>query len=61
MHMPAVAWPDLPAMPTIEDMRRKAAEMFVATPSLDQVAARAHQMVTEAVWGRLGAGAPQRS
>jgi hypothetical protein len=34
-------------------MRRKAAEMFVQTPSLDQVAARAHQIVTEAVWGRL--------
>jgi stearoyl-CoA desaturase (Delta-9 desaturase) len=61
MHMPAVGWPELPAMPTLDDMRRKAAEMFVATPSLDQVAARAHQMVTEAVWGRLGVGASQRS
>jgi stearoyl-CoA desaturase (Delta-9 desaturase) len=58
VHMPQVNWPHLPAMPTMEDMRRKAGEMFVATPSLDQIAARAHQMVMEAVWGRL---ASQRS
>ncbi|MGL4239835.1 MAG: fatty acid desaturase [Beijerinckiaceae bacterium] len=60
VHVPEVHWPSLPAMPSVEDMRRKAQEMFVATPSLDQIAARAHQMVTEAVWGRLGA-ADQRS
>jgi stearoyl-CoA desaturase (delta-9 desaturase) len=55
VHMPHVNWPHLPAMPSVEDMRRKAAEIFVATPSMDQIAARAHQLVTEAVWGRLGA------
>jgi stearoyl-CoA desaturase (Delta-9 desaturase) len=55
MHMPQVHWPHLPEMPSLEDMRRRAAEMFVATPALDQVAARAHQLVMEAVWGRLGA------
>jgi stearoyl-CoA desaturase (delta-9 desaturase) len=60
VHMPAVHWPQLPAMPSLDDMRRKASEMFVATPSLDQIATRAHQLVIEAVWGRLGATA-QRS
>ena len=55
LHAPAVSWPELPAMPSVEDMRRKASEMFVATPSMEQIVARAHQLVTEAVWGRLGA------
>jgi stearoyl-CoA desaturase (Delta-9 desaturase) len=55
LHMPDVHWPHLPAVPSMDDMRRKAAELFVSTPSLDQIAARAHQMVMEAVWGRLGA------
>jgi stearoyl-CoA desaturase (delta-9 desaturase) len=56
LHRPAVQWPELPAMPSIDDMRRKASEMFVSTPAMEQIVARAHQMVAEAVWGRLGAG-----
>jgi stearoyl-CoA desaturase (Delta-9 desaturase) len=64
IHMPEVRWPQLPAMPSVDDMRRKACEMFVATPSMEQIVARAHQIVTEGVWGRLGAApaeAAQRS
>jgi stearoyl-CoA desaturase (delta-9 desaturase) len=53
VHMPAIAWPHLPHLPTPDDMRAKAREMFVATPSMEQIAHRAHQMVAEAVWGRL--------
>jgi stearoyl-CoA desaturase (Delta-9 desaturase) len=55
IHLPDVTWPQLPAMPSVEDMQRKAAEMFVATPSMEQIVTRAHRIVTEAVWSRLGA------
>jgi stearoyl-CoA desaturase (delta-9 desaturase) len=53
VHMPVIAWPHLPHLPTPDEMRAKAREMFVATPSMEQIAHRAHQMVAEAVWGRL--------
>ncbi|MGL5114083.1 MAG: hypothetical protein ACRC7C_02050, partial [Beijerinckiaceae bacterium] len=53
VHMPQIAWPQLPHVPTPDEMRAKAREMFVATPSLEQISHRAHQMVMEAVWGRL--------
>jgi stearoyl-CoA desaturase (Delta-9 desaturase) len=53
VHVPQVSWPHLPAAPSLDDMRRRASEMFVATPAMEQIAVRAHQMLMEAVCGRL--------
>jgi stearoyl-CoA desaturase (Delta-9 desaturase) len=54
VHMPQIAWPEMQHIPTVEDMKEKARALFVATPSMDQIVIRAHQMLNEAVWGRLG-------
>ncbi|MFM9973990.1 MAG: fatty acid desaturase [Beijerinckiaceae bacterium] len=54
VHMPDINWPQLPAVPSVDDMRQNARALFVATPSMDQIVARAHQMVIESVWGKLG-------
>jgi stearoyl-CoA desaturase (Delta-9 desaturase) len=54
VHMPSIQWPQLPVVPSLEEVREKARAVFVATPSIDQIAQRAHQMLIEAVWGYLG-------
>jgi stearoyl-CoA desaturase (delta-9 desaturase) len=58
MHLPEV--PDLawlqsyvPAMPSLEDMKARARAMYVSSPGLDQIAERAHAMLTQAVWAKL--------
>jgi stearoyl-CoA desaturase (Delta-9 desaturase) len=52
--VPAVEWPSLPAMPSMDELHDRARELFVANTAMDQVVARAHAMLTEAVWARLG-------
>ncbi len=47
----------LPHLPTREDVRRRAAGMFVRTPSLDDIVERAHRMVLDAVGSRLASPA----
>ena len=50
----------LPVIPSVEELHRRAASMFVRTPSLDDIAARARQMLIEAVCARLAESAPSR-
>ena len=38
---------DLPAMPSLADVRDRAADMFVRTPSLNDIAERARQMLID--------------
>ena len=44
----------LPALPTIEEIRARAASIFAHTPSLDEIAERANRMIIEAVYARMG-------
>jgi stearoyl-CoA desaturase (Delta-9 desaturase) len=43
----------LPSLPSIEEVRQAAYAMYARTPSLDDIAARAQQMVAERVHARL--------
>ena len=49
----AMAHWHVPALPSREELAEKAAAMFVKTPSLDAIAARAHDMLVEAIHARL--------
>lgn len=49
----AVAQWHLPVLPSREELSEKAAAMFVRTPSLDAIAARAHELLIEAMHARL--------
>lgn len=49
----------LPHMPSLDELKRRASEMALRTPSLDDVAQRAREILAEAVAMRLSeAGAP---
>jgi stearoyl-CoA desaturase (Delta-9 desaturase) len=54
VQMPQIDWPEVPHIPTVDEVRAKAKVMLVSTPSMDQIVHRAHQMLNEAVWGKLG-------
>ena len=43
----------LPELPTAEELRARAAEMFADTPSMDEVAQRARELILEAVSAHL--------
>ncbi len=49
----AIAHWHMPALPSREELTEKAAAMFVKTPSLDAIAARAHDLLIETVHARL--------
>lgn len=49
----AIAHWQVPALPSREELAEKAAAMFVKTPSLDAIAARAHELLLEAIHARL--------
>ncbi len=49
----AMAHWHMPVLPSREELTEKAAAMFVRTPSLDAIAARAHDMLVEAMHARL--------
>ena len=49
----AIAHWHMPSLPSREELAEKAAAMFVKTPSLDAIAARAHDMLVEAIHARL--------
>lgn len=51
-HEAMAQW-HVPALPSREELTEKAAAMFVKTPSLDAIAARAHDMLVEAIHARL--------
>ncbi len=51
-HEAMAAW-HLPVLPSREELAEKAAAMFVKTPSLDAIAARAHDLLVEAMHARL--------
>jgi stearoyl-CoA desaturase (delta-9 desaturase) len=53
----AMAHWQMPTLPTREELAEKAAAMFVKTPSLDAIAARAHELLIETIHARL-IGAP---
>ena len=50
----ALANISLPALPTIEEIRDRAASIFAHTPSLDEIAERANHMILDAVYARMG-------
>ncbi|MCH7684029.1 MAG: hypothetical protein IIB35_10010 [Gemmatimonadetes bacterium] len=39
----------LPEMPTLDELRRRAREMYAQSPSLEDIAERARQIILEAV------------
>lgn len=45
----------LPALPSVDDVRRRAAGMYARTPSLDAITARAYDMLLDSVGRRLAA------
>ncbi|MBV9772589.1 MAG: fatty acid desaturase [Gemmatimonadetes bacterium] len=49
------AWAELqlPHLPSVDELRERAQEMFTATPSLDEIAERSRQLVLQAVSVRL--------
>lgn len=51
---------DLNAMPSLADFRARATAMFARTPSLNDIADRAHQMVIETLCEELLVGQPVR-
>jgi stearoyl-CoA desaturase (delta-9 desaturase) len=54
----AMAQWHMPVLPSREELTEKAAAMFVRTPSLDAIAARAHDLLIEAMHARLVASEP---
>ncbi len=51
----------LPQMPSPEELRRRAQEMFASTPSIDDIVNRAHRLISEAVCDRLMIHAPAQA
>ncbi|MDE1149497.1 MAG: acyl-CoA desaturase [Azospirillaceae bacterium] len=51
LHMPSL--PSMPTLPTRDELRERAAAMFVRTPSMDDIVDRARQLLIEAVCARL--------
>jgi stearoyl-CoA desaturase (delta-9 desaturase) len=47
-HLPA-----MPHLPTVDEMRARAQEMFADTPSLDDIAVRARELLAESVAARM--------
>jgi stearoyl-CoA desaturase (Delta-9 desaturase) len=45
----------LPQLPTLDEVRARARQMYVQSTGMEQIAARAHALLTEAVLSRLGA------
>jgi stearoyl-CoA desaturase (Delta-9 desaturase) len=52
--VPTIEWPSLPTMPSMDELHVRARQLFVDNTAMDQVVARAHAMLTQAVWERLG-------
>lgn len=58
----AIAHWHMPVLPSREELAEKAAAMFVKTPSLDAIAARAHELLIETIHARLtGAAAAAKA
>jgi stearoyl-CoA desaturase (delta-9 desaturase) len=57
----ALAHLSLPAIPTLEEVRARAASIFAHTPSLDEIAERANRMILEAVSARMGWATPREA
>ena len=48
----------LPHVPTTEELRERAKEMFAATPSMDDIVARAREIIIEAIATELWVTSP---
>jgi hypothetical protein len=48
---------DIPALPTLEEVRRYAREQLAQTPSLEDIAVRARERLLELVYARLSEAA----
>jgi stearoyl-CoA desaturase (delta-9 desaturase) len=48
-------------IPTMEELRERARQMFASTPSLDDIVARARELILEAVAAELLTAAPARA
>ncbi|MEA1650081.1 acyl-CoA desaturase [Nitrospirillum sp. BR 11164] len=63
LHMPAMPslpelhMPSMPTLPTREELKERAAAMFVRTTSMDDIVDRARQLLIEAVCARLATSA----
>ena len=51
----AIAELHVPHVPTVEELRERAREMFATTPSLNEIAVRARELILQAVTARLHA------
>jgi stearoyl-CoA desaturase (Delta-9 desaturase) len=51
----------LPSIPTLEEIRARAAAIFAQTPSLDDIVERANRMILETVHARMNWPAPQEA
>jgi len=51
----------MPEVPTVEEMRERARQMFADSPSLDDIAIRARELTLEAISARLLESAPNRA
>jgi len=45
MHLPQL--PHLPELPSVAELRRRAEEMYAASPSMDDIAARARELIAQ--------------
>lgn len=50
---------NLPDVPTVEELRERARQMFADSPSLDEIAERARELTLEAIYARLLEPSPQ--
>ncbi|MDZ5647234.1 hypothetical protein [Nitrospirillum sp. BR 11828] len=60
LHMPSLSdlhMPTMPTLPTRDELKERAAAMFVRTPSMDDIVDRARQLLIEAVCARLAVAA----
>ena len=55
----AVNLPHLPNVPSVAELRRRAEELYAASPSMDEIAARARELIAQRVAALRGPeGAP---
>jgi stearoyl-CoA desaturase (delta-9 desaturase) len=57
----ALASMALPSIPTLEEIRARAASIFAHTPSLDDIAERANRMILESVYARMNWPSPKEA
>ncbi|MFI5012978.1 MAG: acyl-CoA desaturase [Hyphomicrobiales bacterium] len=61
MAADALANMSLPSIPTMEEIRARAAAIFAQTPSLDDIVLRANRMILENVYARMNWPSPKEA